>query len=57
MSVQKRSLIGSRPAKKKVTAQPVKRTEAIGEAKALTASALTQRRLRMFTFKAAAKKR
>ena len=42
MSVQKRSLIGSRPAQKKATTKPVKGNDAIGESKPLTANALTR---------------
>jgi hypothetical protein len=40
MSVQKKSLVSSQPAEKKVTAEPVKGTDAIGEPKSLTANAL-----------------
>jgi hypothetical protein len=46
MSVQKRSLIGSRPAKK-VTA-PVKNSGPIGESKGLAASALDVRTMRFY---------
>ncbi len=41
MSVQKKSLIGSRPAEKKATTKPVRGTEAIGAAK--TANVLAPR--------------
>lgn len=44
MSIQKRSLISNQPAEKKVAVQPVKETEAIGEAKVLNASALRRRK-------------
>ena len=40
MSVQKKSLISSRPTEKKASTKPVKET-AIGESKGLTANALT----------------
>jgi len=43
MSVQKRSLIGSRPAEKKSTTKPVKGTEAIGGSKTLAANALRRK--------------
>jgi hypothetical protein len=43
MSVQKKSLIGSRPTEKKEAGQPAK---AVGESKSLTASALDVRTLR-----------
>jgi hypothetical protein len=39
MSVQKKSLISSRPTEKKATTKPVKET-ALGDSKGLTASAL-----------------
>ncbi|MGC1449856.1 MAG: hypothetical protein WA830_07460 [Candidatus Sulfotelmatobacter sp.] len=44
MPIQKRSLIGNRPAVKKATVQAVKETQPIGEAKVLTASALRRRK-------------
>lgn len=42
MSIQKKSLVGSRPAEKKGPVKPLK-TETIGEPKGLTASALERR--------------
>jgi hypothetical protein len=53
MSIQKKSLIGSRPAETKATAQPVKGTETIGEAKAITATSLRRKSSRsIFAHKA-----
>lgn len=52
MSIQKKSLVGSRPAEKKVSVQSAKQTDAIGEPKGLTANALTSAR-----FKSSAKTR
>jgi len=46
MSVQKRSLIGSRPTAKKVTA-PANSNAPIGESKGLAASALDVRSMRL----------
>lgn len=40
MSVQKKSLISSRPAENKPTTEPVRETAAIGASKGLTANAL-----------------
>jgi hypothetical protein len=59
MSVQKRSLIGSRRAEKKATTQPVKGTEAIGEPKTLAANALRRKAgaTHGFAFTAAKRKR
>jgi hypothetical protein len=56
MSVQTKSLISSQPAEKKATTKPVKGTEAIGESKTLTASALRRRALGAIRFRAAKKK-
>jgi len=52
MSAQKKSLIGSRPAVKKVAAQRAKSTQAIGEPKPLTASALQRSVFGVRTLKA-----
>ena len=58
MSVQKRSLIGSRPAEKKSTTKPVKETEAIGGSKTLAANALRRKgATHGFAFTAAKRKR
>jgi len=54
MSIQKKSLIGSRPAEAKTTAQPVKGT--LGEAKAITATSLSRKSARALSFRAAKKK-
>jgi len=54
MSIQKKSLIGSRPAEAKATAQPVKGT--LGEAKAITATSLRRKSARGLSFRAAKKK-
>lgn len=45
MSIQKKSLIGSRPAETKATAQPV--TGTLGEAKAITATSLRRKSAKM----------
>jgi hypothetical protein len=47
MAIQKKSLIGSRPAEPKAKAQPVKGTETIGEAKAITATSLSRKSAKM----------
>jgi hypothetical protein len=57
MSIQKKSLIGSRPAEPKAKAQPVKGTETIGEAKAITATSLARRKASRTLHFRAAKKR
>lgn len=46
MAVQKKSLIGKRTTEKKGATKGAKRTAAIGESKALTASALRQQTLK-----------